>query len=156
MERAGRRTRIATSTSPGRLPKASIMVTHVRTMDERLGAAQLNFRDAIGNISAEMFFIHNVQLKSLFLILEEIFVRCVTAFVSKSISSRLRPPGRNLAIFSPGLDVKRAWVGDLFQSHPGVRGYSFKIASSHPLHKSIAQSSAIGSVTIRRSKHKLD
>jgi hypothetical protein len=51
-------------------------------MDERLGAAQLNFRDVIGNISAEMFFIHSVELKSLFLILEEIFVRCVTAFVS--------------------------------------------------------------------------
>jgi hypothetical protein len=28
----------------------------------------------------------------------------------KSISSRLRPPGRNPAIFSFGLDVKRVWV----------------------------------------------
>jgi hypothetical protein len=36
----------------------------------------------------------------------------------KSISSCLRPPGQNLAIFLPGLDVKRAWVGYFFQSSP--------------------------------------
>jgi hypothetical protein len=36
----------------------------------------------------------------------------------KSISSRLRAPGRNPAIFSPGLDVKRAWVAYFFQSSP--------------------------------------
>jgi hypothetical protein len=74
----------------------------------------------------------------------------------QSISSRLRPPGRNPAIYSPGLDVKHAWVGANFQSHPGVRGCSFKIASSRPLHKRIAQSSAIGSARIRRSNQKLD
>jgi hypothetical protein len=76
--------------------------------------------------------------------------------ILEHLQPRLRPSGRNPAIFSPGLDVKRTWVGDFFQSSPGVRGYSFKIASSRPLHKSIAQSSAIGSATIRRSKHKLD
>jgi hypothetical protein len=32
--------------------------------------------------------------------------------------ARLRPPGQNPAIFSSGLDIKRAWVGDFFQSSP--------------------------------------
>jgi hypothetical protein len=54
----------------------------------------------------------------------------------KSISSR--PRVKIPMIFSSGLDVKRVWVGEFFQSSPGVHEYSFKIAPSRPLHKSIA------------------
>jgi hypothetical protein len=38
------------------------------------------------------------------------FVDPTALMIPMSISSRLRPPGRNPAIVSSGLDVKRAWV----------------------------------------------